>query len=115
MYGVNKMTGEIIGFVIWIILGCLFICLGVFSFFSKKAMGFWANAEMFEVTDIKKYNRAVAKLFCAFGIVFIFLGFPLLSEQNSAWVLLSVVGVVVESITAMVVYTTVIEKKYKKI
>lgn len=64
---------------IWSILGCLFICLGIYSFFAKKAMGF-----------------------------------PLLSEQGSAWILLSVAGVMVESITAMVVYTIVIEKKYKK-
>lgn len=108
------MTGMIIGFIGWSIVGCLFICLGIYSFFAKKAMGFWANAEMFEVTDIKKYNGAVAKLFCVFGIVFIILGVPLLSKQNSAWILFSVLGLMIESITAMIVYTTVIEKKYKK-
>lgn len=77
-------------------------------------MGFWANAEMFPVTDIKKYNGAVAKLFFVFGIVFIILGFPLLLEQNSLWIFFSVLGIMIESITAMIVYTTVIEKKYKK-
>ena len=25
-------------------------------------MGFWANAEMFEVTDVKKYNKTMGKL-----------------------------------------------------
>ena len=55
-----------------------------------------ANADVFEVTDIKKYNHAVAKLFCIFGIVLIVLGIPLLA------------------IIAMVVYSLVIEKKYKK-
>ena len=52
--------------------------------------------------------------FCVFGIIFICLGFPLLSGQNSVWILFSVVGVMAEIIIAMVVYTTVIEKKYKK-
>ena len=104
----------IIGFIIWSIIGCLFICLGIYSLFAKKAMGFWANAEMIPVTDIKKYNGAVAKLFFVFGIVFIILGFPLLLEQNSLWILFSVLGIMIESITAMIVYTTVIEKKYKK-
>lgn len=103
-----------IGFAVWSMAGCLFICLGIYSLFAKKAMGFWANAQMFEVTDVKKYNRAVAGLFCTFGIVFIALGFPLLSEQNSVWILFSVIGVMIESISAMSVYTTVIEKKYKK-
>lgn len=107
------MTGTIIGFVLWCILGCFFIGLGVYSLFSKKPMGFWANAEMFAVTDIKKYNGAMAKLFCVFGIVLVLLGLPLLSGQNSPGIILSILGVMLESITAMVVYTTVIEKKYK--
>lgn len=77
-------------------------------------MGFWANAKVFEVSDVKKYNRAVAKLFGAFGIVLIVLGLPLLAGQNSAWAMLSIVGVMMESIAAMVVYTVVIEKKYRK-
>lgn len=108
------MTGNMIGFVIWSILGGLFVCLGIYSFFTKKRMRFWANAEMFEVTDIKRYNAAMGKLFCVFGIILFLLGLPLLSGQNSAWILLSVAGVMVESITVMAVYTTVIEKKYKR-
>ena len=108
------MAGRIIGFMIWSAIGCLFICLAIYSYFSKKPVGFWANADAFEVTDIKKYNHAVAKLFCIFGIVLIVLGIPLLAGQNSPWILLSVAGLVMESIIAMVVYTLVIEKKYKK-
>ncbi|MDD6057845.1 MAG: hypothetical protein PUB98_06265 [Clostridiales bacterium] len=103
-----------VGFLIWSIVGCLFICLGIYSFFSKRAVGFWANANTFEVTDVKKYNAAVAKLFCVFGMVFVLLGVPLLAGQNSAWIFLSIIGTMAESITAMVIYTMVIEKKYKK-
>lgn len=108
------MEEKIIGFIIWSILGCLFIGFGIYSCFAQKPVGFWANAEIFEVSDIKKYNRAVAKLFSVFGIILIALGLPLLAGQNSAWVLLSVVGIMIESIVAMVLYTLVIEKKYKK-
>lgn len=109
------MTGTVIGFVIWCITGCFFIALGIYSLFSKKAIGFWANVKMFQVTDVKKYNRAMCKLFCIMGVIFIFLGFPLLSEQNSVWILFSVIGVMLEVIAAMIIYTNVIEKKYKKI
>ena len=104
--------GGIIGFSIWCIVGCALIGIGIYSAFSKKPMGFWANAKAFEVTDTKKYNRAVAKLFCAYGIGFNLLGIPLLLGQT--WALLSILGVVVETISMMVVYTTVIEKKYRK-
>lgn len=108
------MEGRIIGFVIWCAVGCLFIGLAVCAWFSGKPMGFWANAEVFEVEDVRKYNRGVAKLFGVFGIVLTALGMPLLAGQNSPWVLLSVLGVMIESIGAMAVYSLRIEKKYRK-
>lgn len=108
------MIGRIIGFVIWSLFAAFFVGLGIYAYFSKKEIVFWANGEMFEVTDIKSYNVAMSKLFCVYGMVFLILGLPLLSGQNSAWILLSVLGVMIESIIAMIVYTTVIEKKYRR-
>ncbi len=108
------MTGTLIGFGIWCITGCFFIGLGINALHSKEAVGFWANAKMFEVTDVRKYNKAMCKLFCIMGVVFIFLGIPLLSKQNSVLILLSGVGVMIEVVVVMAVYITVIEKKYKK-
>lgn len=108
------MDGKLIGFLIWSAFGGIFICLAIYSWFSKKPIGFWANIEVFEVSDVKKYNHAVSKLFCVFGIVLIFLGIPLLMKQNSAWILLSAVGVMLEAIISMIIYSLVIEKKYKK-
>lgn len=109
------MSGTIIGFIIWCMTGGFFIALGIFALFSKKPVGFWANAKMFEVNDLKKYNRAMCKLFCTMGSVFIALGLPLLLGQNSPWILLSVIGTMLEVIIAMMVYIIVIEKKYKKL
>ncbi len=108
------MTEILIGFGIWFACGCMFIGFGIHALRSKEAMGFWANAKMFEVTDVKKYNRAMCKLFCAMGVIFILLGIPLLIPEATVWILLPVVGVMVELIAMMVIYVTVIEKKYKK-
>ena len=110
------MSETMLAFIIWSAIGLLFIIIGFYAFFSKKAqpMGFWANAKMFEVTDVRKYNAAMGKLFVGFGIVFIFLGLPLLSGQNSALILLSAFGAMAEAIMLMAIYTLVIEKKYKK-
>ena len=110
------MTETMLAFIFWSIIGLLFIILGIYAFFSKKAqpMGFWANAKMFEVTDVRKYNAAMGKLFIGFGMIFIILGLPLLSGQNSALIILSVFGVMAEVILTMAIYTIVIEKKYKK-
>ena len=103
-----------IGFIIWALAGCCFAGLGIYAFFSKNAMPFWANTGMFAVSDVRRYNRAMGKCWCVFGGVFIALGLPLLAGQNTPFVLLSVLGVVVETIAFMAIYTLVIEKKYRK-
>ena len=56
------MSGAIIGFIIWAIFGCMIICIGISSLFSKKAVGFWANIKPINAKDIKGYNRATGML-----------------------------------------------------
>ena len=108
------MSEMIISFGIWCIVGFFFIGLGIYAVFSKKPVGFWANAEMFQVTDIKKYNKAMCKLYCIMGVIFMILGLPLLSKEKVMLIIFSSIGVMIEVIVAMVIYITVIEKKYKK-
>ena len=109
-----KLGKEIpmLAFLIWLLIGCAFVVLGIYSFYSKKetAFGFWANAETFPVNDVK----AMGKLWCVFGIVFVALGLPLLVEQNSLLMIIPVIGCMLEAIITMAIYTTVIEKKYRK-
>ncbi|MDO4470690.1 MAG: hypothetical protein Q4C84_12680 [Bacillota bacterium] len=103
-----------IAFVIWAVVGLIFMGIGIFDYFSEKAAGFWANAKTVPIGDVKKYNRAVGKLFICFGMIFILLGLPLLfSEQNSPVILLSVIGVMFEVIGTMIVYMK-IETKYRR-
>lgn len=47
-------------------------------------------------------------------MLFVVLGMPLLSAQNTPYILLSVFGVMIETIVFMVIYSLFIEKKYKK-
>lgn len=103
-----------IGFVIWAIVGVIIIGLGVRAYFSKKVAGFWANIRPISVNDITGYNRAVGKLFVIYGVIFIALGLPLISGQNSSFILLSVLGVMVETIVIMAIYSLCIERKYKE-
>ncbi len=108
------MDGRIIGFIIWTLCGCFIIGLGISAFFSKKPVGFWANIKIFQVNDIKGYNRATGKLFIVYGIIFIMLGLPLLSGENSPYILLSILGVMLETIAIMAIYSLFITKKYEK-
>lgn len=110
------MSEEMLAFIIWAVGGIAIILLGIYDMFSKKEVpfGFWANAKPFDVTDVKAYNRAVGKLFCVYGVVFILLGVPLLQGKNTVGIIVTVLGAMFISIAAMVVYVTVIEKKYRK-
>ena len=77
-------------------------------------VGFWANIKPIPVNDIMGYNRAVGKLFVIYGVILIILGLPLLLGKNSPFILLSVLGVMIETIAIMVVYSLFIERKYKE-
>ncbi len=107
------MTENIIGFVIWAIVGVIIISLGIISYFSRKLVGFWANIKPISVNNITGYNRAVGKLFVIYGIILIALGLPLLG-QNSTFILLSILGVILETIVIMAIYSLYIERKYKE-
>lgn len=103
-----------IAFIIFVIVSLVFVAIGISAFCAKKPMGFFSNAEMFEVDDVKGYNRAVGIMWCVYGIVMIILGIPLLAGQNSPYALITMVGVMLETIALVVVYVLVIEKKYRK-
>ena len=90
---------------------CFIIGLGIKDMFSKNPVGFWANTETIKVKDVKDYNRASGLLFIIYGIIFVILGIPLLDGQNTPYVLLSVIGVMVETIVIMAAYSLVIVKK----
>ena len=108
------MGGRMIGFIVWALCGCLMIGLGISAFFSKKVVGFWANIKTFSVNDIRGYNHATGKLFIIYGVIFIVLGMPLLSDQNTPYILLSVLGVMIETIAIMAIYSLSITKKYRE-
>lgn len=105
---------EYLGFIIWAIFGCFMIGIGISAFFSRKAVGFWANIKTFPVNDVRGYNHAVGKLFIVYGIVFIVLGMPLLSGQNTPYILLSVLGVMIETIVIMAIYNLSVTKRYRE-
>ena len=56
----------------------------------------------------------MGKLFIIGGLAFILLGLPMLKGQNTAGIVLSMLGIVFGSLAMMIVYTVGIEGKYRK-
>ena len=103
-------------FIGWAVLGLFFVIWGIYMFFTKSAkpFGFWANAEVAEMKDVKGYNHALGKLWCVFGVLLILLGLPFLFGQNSIGVIITIPGTMIISIGAMIVYVVGSEPKYRK-
>ena len=110
------MEGRWIAFIIWALMGVLFIVMGIYDISSKKAkpFGFWANAEVASIEDVRGYNRALGILWCVFGVLFVLIGLPLLAGQNSGSIIISMLGTMFISIGAMIAYVVGIEPKYRK-
>lgn len=109
------MTPGIYAFSAFALIGLFFLIIGIRCFFSDKPSGFWANAEQFEVTDVRAYNNAMGKLWIVAAVLYTALGLPLLNPKNILPVILiTIVGCMVVSIGIMIFFTTVIEPKYKK-
>ena len=59
------MEEGVMAFLIWAIVGGLFIVMGIICLKTKKAriFGFWANAEVIQVEDVKGYKGDTAYRF----------------------------------------------------
>ena len=109
------MTPGIYAFLAFAIIGLFFLILGIRCFFSDKPSGFWANAEQFEVTDVRAYNNTMGKLWIVAAVLYTALGLPLLNPKNILPIILvTIVGCMIVSIGIMIFFTTVIEPKYRK-
>lgn len=99
-------------FCMWL-SGCgVFILFGILAWRSKKAVRFWNISQQIQVSDVKKYNRAVAKMWFAFSGLLAAIGVPMLAGQNSAWIAVPILGGMLWAIALMVVYMK-IEAKYR--
>ena len=109
------MTHGIYAFSAFALIGVFFLVMGIRCRHSDKPSGFWANAEQFEVTDVRAYNKAMSKLWFVAAVLYTVIGIPLLTQANILLVILvSIIGCMIVTIGIMIFFTTVIEPKYRK-
>lgn len=103
----------LIAFVIWTAVALVFLLIGISSWKSEKAVGFFSNVKPPEIKNVKKYNKAVAKIWFGFAAAMEIIGIPLLFiEQNSPIAILIAFAVVALIIAIMIIYFRV-EAKYR--
>ena len=104
-----------VGFVIWSVVFLALLGIGIWSWKSDKAVGFYTGAKPPEVTDVRKYNRSVAVLWFSYAILFELLGLPLLFlKENRFGFLWSIAGVPVITIAMMIIYNRILRKYQRK-
>lgn len=102
---------KIFGLAIWSAVALLIVGVGIWSWKSTKAIGFFAGVEPPKVKDVQKYNRAVGCLWFVYAALFELLGFPFLfQKQNSPLFIVTVLGVVWITILLVVVYHRILRK-----
>ncbi len=100
-----------IGFVIWSAVFLVLLGIGIWSWRSRKAVGFFSGVKPPEVTDVRRYNRSVAVLWFVYAGLFELMGLPLLFlKQNSAGFLWSLLGIPLITIGLLIVYNRILRR-----
>ncbi len=94
--------------------GGIFFILGIVDFYSEKQQNFWSSGKIPKVNDIKKWNYALGKLFCTYGISVALVGVLCLFSLSDTLKIILISTVPVGGVIVMIiVYIKIIEPKYK--
>ena len=103
----------LVGFIVWTLITLVFVYIGITIRNSNIPVNLFTFGDIPKVNDIKGYNKAVSNLWLVFTVLFEVVGVSLMFvKQNSPFVILIVLGVVLLVVGMMVIYTK-IESKYK--
>ena len=104
----------IAGFVIWSAVSLLLLGIGIWSWRSEKAAGFYTGVKPPEVTDVREYNHSVGKLWFVYAALFELLYVPLLIPAlHNSGLLWFGLGTPVITVGLLIGYHRIL-KKYRK-
>ena len=105
----------IAGFVIWSAVSLLLLGIGIWSWRSEKAAGFYTGVKPPDVTDVRAYNRSVGKLWFAYAALFELLYVPLLIPAlHDSAILCFGLGTPVITVGLLIGYHFILQR-YKKV
>ncbi len=102
-------------FIIWSLCAVVLLVIGIIDLRSEKPVGFFAGVKPPKVRDVKKYNRAVARIWIIGAVIFELLGLPFLFlGQNAAGFIIIEIGTVFWAIGLMIAYVLISAKYVQK-
>ena len=104
----------VIGFIIWSAVCLVLAGLGIWAWNARTPVGFFAGVEPPKVTDVRKYNRAVAWLWFGYAGLMELIGSLLfLIKEKPAAFLFLILGTAAAAILLALIYMR-IERKYRQ-
>ena len=98
-------------FVIWTLCVLIFLGIGIFDWRAQKPVGFYSGIKPPQVSDVKKYNHAVAVLWIVSAVLMELMALPFLfGRQKSLVFLVPVLGTVAIVLAMPVVYNRILKK-----
>lgn len=85
-----------VGFIIFTLMVFIFVVMGVNTWRSNEAVGFFTGVEPPKIKEqyVKKYNHSVAVIWFVFSAILEIFGLPLLFfQQNSPYFIIPVLGI----------------------
>lgn len=102
------------GFLIWSAISLMLVGIGIWTWKSDKAAGFFAGVKPPEVKDVRAYNHAAAWLWFGYAAVFELIGTALLFlKQNPALLILVILGTAFATIALAAGYHRILQKHRK--
>ena len=98
-----------------IIIGFAMICVSIYYYFAKKPVTIYNNSNppgVDQITNVRSYNHATARLMLVYGAIFIFEGLVITNKLMCFF--LVVLTVMPGIVVVMAIFESFILKKYLK-
>ena len=103
-----------IGFMIWSLVAVLFAGIGLSTWKSEEAVGFFTFVKPPVVRDVKAYNHAVSILWSISAVLLEMIGIPLLFLEQNFPVFIPIIFAVVVLLIGMMIAYLRLEEQYKE-
>ena len=100
--------------VIWTAVALIIAAVAVVTRRARKPVSFFSGVSAPQVRDVRAYNRAVARLWGGYAVVFEALGVPLLfRDRSKALMAIPLLGIPLSALALVIAYHAILRRMQK--